>query len=164
MKTLLILRHAKSSWNNARLSDHQRPLNQRGRQDAPRMGRLLRTEELVPDLIISSTAERALATAEAVALSSGYEAEIRSTRLLYHAEPEAYLDAVRQTDDARECVMVVGHNPGVSELLERLTGDQEQMPTAALAQILLPIKSWRELNEATEGQLVNLWRPRELTI
>ncbi|MBK6712098.1 MAG: histidine phosphatase family protein [Chloroflexi bacterium] len=68
MKTLLVLRHAKSSWSNDFLSDHQRPLNDRGKQDAPRMGRLLRDEELTPDLIITSSAERALSTAELVAL------------------------------------------------------------------------------------------------
>ena len=77
MKTLLILRHAKSSWDNTWLSDHERPLNDRGRRDAPRMGRLLRDEELVPDLIITSSAERALSTAEAAALACDYDQEIK---------------------------------------------------------------------------------------
>ena len=162
MKTLLILRHAKSSWNNAQLTDYERPLNKRGKTDAPRMGRLLREQDLVPDLIISSSAERALTTAEAVALASGYEQEIQSTRSFYHADPEAYLDVLRQLDDSLERVMVVGHNPGMEELLEELTGVWEQMPTAALAQISLPINHWRELDGETTGELVNLWRPKEL--
>ena len=162
MKTLLILRHAKSSWNNAQLTDYERPLNKRGKQDAPRMGKLLRQEDLVPDLIITSSAERALATAEAVALASGYEEEIRATRSLYHADPAAYVDVLSQLDDSHERVMVVGHNPGMEELVEELTGAWEVLPTAALVQVSLPVTHWRELAEGVTGELVNLWRPKEL--
>ena len=162
MKTLLILRHAKSSWNNAQLTDYERPLNKRGKIDAPRMGKHLREQELVPDLIITSSAARAMTTAEAVAQASGYEQEIQSTRSFYHADPEAYLDVLRQLDDSLERVMVVGHNPGMEELLEGLTGVWEQLPTAALAQVSLSINHWRELDEETTGELVNLWLPKEL--
>lgn len=162
MKTLLILRHAKSSWDNAQLTDYERPLTSRGKQDAPLMGKLLREQDLVPDLIITSSAERALATAEAVALASGYEQEIHPTRSFYHADPEAYLDVLRQLDDSLERVMVVGHNPGMEELVEELTGSWEQMSTAALAQVSLPIDHWRELEDGTTGELVNVWRPKEL--
>lgn len=162
MKTLLILRHAKSSWGNAMLTDYERPLNKRGKIDAPRMGKLLREQDLVPDLIITSSAERALATAEAVALASGYEQEIQTTRSFYHADPEPYIEALQKLDDSCERVMVVGHNPGMEELVEALTGLWERMPTAALAQIALPINHWRELDEETTGELVNLWRPKEL--
>ncbi len=162
MKTLLILRHAKSSWDNALLTDYERPLNKRGKQEAPRMGQLLREQDLVPDLIITSSAERALATAEAVALASGYEQEIRATRSFYHADPDVYIDALRQLDDSLERVMFVGHNPGMEELLEELTGLWEQMSTAALAQISLPINHWREFEDGTNSELVNLWRPKEL--
>jgi phosphohistidine phosphatase len=92
MKTLLVLRHAKSSWKNANLADFDRPLNKRGKRDAPRMGELLRREGIVPDLIISSSAERALTTAEAVALACGYDLEIQTTRQLYHAWPDDYIE------------------------------------------------------------------------
>lgn len=162
MKTLLILRHAKSSWDNANLADHDRPLNERGKQDAPRMGRLLRDEELVPDVIITSSAERALATAEAVAVSSGYEAEITVTRRFYHADPEAYLETLRDLPDAYESALVIGHNPGLEALVEAVTGQSERMSTATLAHVRLPIIQWAELTEETEGELINLWRPREL--
>ncbi len=162
MKTLLILRHAKSSWNDPTLSDHDRPLNKRGKRDAPNMGRLIRTEGLVPGLILSSTAKRARRTAEAVAEYSGYEHEIRFTRDLYHADPEDYLYLLRNLSDEFDSVMVVGHNPGQQELLEILTGDVEHFPTAALAQVSLPIQSWGELDEYTEGTLEYLWRPREI--
>lgn len=162
MKTLLILRHAKSSWDNARLIDHDRPLNNRGKADAPRMGRLLRDEGLTPDLIISSSAKRALATAEAAALAADYEDELKVTRDFYHASPEDYLAVLRQLDDAYERVLIVGHNPGMEELVELLTGSWERLPTAALAQVQLPIAHWRELTEETEGNLIDLWRPKEL--
>lgn len=162
MKTLLILRHAKSSWSDGGLPDHDRPLNQRGNTDAPRMGRLLRREGLTPELIISSTAERAVATAELVAQASGYENEIRTTRSLYHAGPEAYLEQLRRLPDEYGRVMVVGHNPGIEELVEQLTSAAEMMPTAALAHVELPIEQWLALDETTEGRLIQLWLPRQL--
>ena len=90
MKSLLILRHAKSSWKHPELSDHNRPLSKRGKNDAPRMGNLLKKEKLIPDMIISSTAIRAHLTAEAVAKACGYKAEVTLNRSLYAAGPEAY--------------------------------------------------------------------------
>lgn len=162
MKTLLILRHAKSDWNNSRLSDYDRPLNGRGKQDAPRMGRLLRDEALVPDLIITSSAKRALSTAEAVATASGYEHEIKYTRRLYHAAPEQYIEILQEAGGDYERVMVVGHNPGIEYLVDLLTDVDERMPTAALAQVELPIAQWTDLDDEVVGKLVNVWRPKEL--
>ena len=162
MKTLLILRHAKSSWNNANLADHERPLNKRGKGDAPRMGKLVKDEELTPDLIISSSAERALTTAEQVALAGGYEEEIIVTRQLYHADPEDYLEVLREKAGLHERVMVVGHNPGMESLVEELTGSYEVMSTATLAQVVLPIESWADLTEGVTGELIGVWRPKEL--
>ena len=162
MKTLLILRHAKSSWKDASLSDHDRPLNKRGKRDAPRMGVLLQEEGLVPDLILSSTARRAKTTAQAAAEACGYEGELVLTRELYHAAPESYLMALQALPEAYQRVMVVGHNPGVEELLEDLTGAVERMPTAALAQVSLRISAWSELRLDASGGLVNLWLPRAL--
>ena len=163
MKTLLILRHGKSSWKNANLADHDRPLKARGKRDAPRMGRLLKNEGLTPHLIVSSTAERALATAELAALACDYEDEIETTRDFYHAPPEAYIERLQQLPDQIETVMVVGHNPGMEQLVTELTGEEERLPTAALAQVALPLYQWRTFSEATEGELVNLWRPKELS-
>lgn len=162
MKTLLILRHAKSSWKNPSLDDHDRPLNKRGKRDAPRMGKLLRKKDLVPDLIISSTARRARKTAKVVAKASHYDGEIRLTRSLYHAGPAEYLEVLRDLPDDYQRVMVVGHNPGMEELLELLTDIPEFMPTAALAQVALPIDRWAELDDTVPGELRKLWRPREL--
>lgn len=162
MKTLLILRHAKSSWSKPELADHDRPLNKRGKRDAPRIGSLLRREDLVPDLIISSTAARARSTAELASEACGYEGELRLERECYAAGPEAYLDALQSLPESYPCVMVVGHNPGLEELLELLTGEWQRLPTAALAQVRLRLDVWGELDEDTRGKLVNLWLPRQL--
>jgi phosphohistidine phosphatase len=126
------------------------------------MGRLLAREDLTPDLIISSSAKRALTTAELAASSAGYESEIQVTRQLYHAGPEDYIEALNGVSDGYDRVMVVGHNPGMEELVEQLSGHYQRMPTAALAYIELAIAVWADLDEEVNGRLVNLWRPKEL--
>ncbi len=162
MRMLLLLRHAKSSWKDETLSDHARPLNGRGKRDAPKMGRLLRAEQLVPDLVICSTARRARATTKLVVETSGYGEEVIFTPDLYHAASSTYLEVLQQVPDQHRRVMMVGHNPNLEYFLEDLTGDWERLPTAALAQVTLPIEHWRELDEEVEGTLVNLWVPRAL--
>lgn len=163
MRTLLILRHAKSSWSNANLTDRERPLNARGKRDAPRMGKLLRDEGLIPDLIITSSAERARATAELVAFNCQYEGQIAASSDLYHADPSRYIARLREVEEGRMRVMAVGHNPGLEELLELLTGEARRLPTAALAHVELPLVSWRKLSTASRGNLRRLWLPRELS-
>ena len=164
MKTLLILRHAKSSWKDVYLADHDRPLNKRGKRDAPRMGQFILEEGLLPDLIISSTAKRARKTVEGILEGSGYSTEVGFTRDFYHAYPESFIDILSELDDKYERVMVVGHNPGLEELLEVLTGNYERMPTAALAYVQLPIQVWGDLGEVSQGELIAVWRPKELNL
>lgn len=163
MKRLLILRHAKSSWSDASLGDWQRPLNERGLRDAPRVGELLRERSLVPDLIITSDAVRARATAQAVAKAAGYTRELVVEPSLYHAKPGdviAVLNAV--PDQAARSVMIVGHNPGLEELIEQLTGEFRALPTAALVQLALPIEQWTELDNAVGATVVDAWQPKGL--
>jgi len=162
-KTLLLLRHAKSSWKDSSLNDHDRPLNKRGRHDAPRMGRLLRDERLVPDRIVASTAMRAQATALAVIEASGYDGALLSSRRLYLAPPSVYVDLASELDDSIERVLMVGHNPGIETLLGELVGHPETMPTAALAALLLAIDHWRDFDRGTAATLLGFWRPRDLT-
>jgi len=162
MKTLLILRHAKSSWQQPELSDHDRPLNKRGLNDAPRMGKLLYDEDLLPDLILSSSAVRAKKTAELVIESSGYTGEFQVRRDLYAHNSEAYLMILSEMDNIYKSIMIVGHNPGLEELIYALTGEWHRMPTASLAKVALPIDDWGLLDDETDGVLVNLWRPKEL--
>ncbi len=162
MKLLSILRHAKSSWSDSSLPDHDRPLNKRGARDAPRMGDLIREKGLVPDVILGSTALRARDTALAVAAATGFPDEVCFMKSLYGAGPDAYLEALSALSDDFEHAMVVGHNPGLEELVARVVGAPHTMPTAALALVELPVESWKELDSLPQGSLRGLWRPREL--
>ena len=163
MKTLLVLRHAKSSRDDRTLDDHERPLNERGQRDAPRMGALLREYGLVPDLILSSDALRARQTAEAAAKAAHYAGEVRLDPRLYGASPADIVRVLRTVDETNaSTVMIVGHNPGLEELVARLTLERQDLPTAALAQIALPVDQWRDLTVSRRGSLVGLWRPKEL--
>lgn len=161
MKTLMILRHAKSSWKKPDLPDHERPLNKRGKKEAPKVGWYLKENDLVPDLILSSTARRATETAQAVADACGFDSEVDCYQDLYLSEPTIYLDILRCLPDDAKRVLVVGHNPDVEELLTMLTEANDHLTTAALAVVDLPISSWDELNEATDGRLQILWVPRQ---
>ncbi len=163
MKSLLILRHAKSSWKHPELTDHDRPLNKRGKRDAPRMGKILRSEHLIPEAIISSTAARAHVTAEAVAKASGYKGKIALNRSLYAAGPEAYLKVLHELSDHYKRVLVVGHNPGLEELLEMFTDETQLMPTCTLTHVKFSIDSWIELDYKTKGQLAGIWQSRDLS-
>jgi phosphohistidine phosphatase len=163
MKTLLVLRHAKSSWNHPELDDHERPLNERGRRDGPRMGELMRKYGLMPDILISSDAVRAQLTAGAVAEAARYAGEILLDPRLYMASPADILSLLRTVRENAETVMIIGHNPGLEELVERLTGERQDLPTAALAHIVLEIAHWRDLTLSTRGTLLGHWRPKELT-
>ncbi|MGC9356871.1 MAG: SixA phosphatase family protein [Anaerolineae bacterium] len=161
-KTLFILRHAKSSWADTSLADHDRPLKGRGQRDAPRMGAFMRKHDLLPDYILCSTAKRARQTIKLVIEVSQYEGHVKLTPHLYHAEPETIVEVLHNVPDDYERVMIVGHNPGLEMLVESLTDEWESLPTTALAQIALPIDRWEALSEDTEGTLVGLWTPREL--
>jgi phosphohistidine phosphatase len=161
MKTLLLLRHAKSSWKQPELNDHDRPLNKRGKREAPKVGQYIKNNDLLPDLILCSTARRARDTAQTVADESGYDGDIEQLADLYLSDTTCCLDVLRRLPDEVNRVLIVGHNPDLEALLTLLTDVSEHMSTAALAQIDLPITCWAELNEATDGRLQRLWTPRE---
>ncbi len=163
MKTLLVLRHAKSAWKDPRLEDHDRPLSTRGRRDAPRMGELIARLGIVPQQILSSTATRTRETIELVTGPSGFADDLQFDEALYLASAVDIVSVIRRSvARGADRIMVVGHNPGSEELVRRLTREEETMPTAALAQIELPIAVWDELRISTSGRLVALWRPKEL--
>ena len=163
MKTLLVLRHAKSSWKDPAVTDHDRPLNSRGKRDAPRIGKIIAAEEVQPEIILSSTAKRARRTAKAISGALGLSGkEVVLDSRLYLAEPAEIIDVVRNADSNAHCILVVGHNPGLEVLVIRLTGHAEPLPTAAVAAVSLPINSWRSLELSEMGQLQQVWRPRDL--
>jgi phosphohistidine phosphatase len=165
MKTLLILRHAKSSWKDLELQDHDRPLNKRRKQDALRMGKLLRREDIIPDLIVSSTAVRAKKTAELVANACKYKGKIAFDNLLYGTNSRRYLRTIEGLSDKYITVLLVGHNPTVEETIEILTNSPDIiMPTCALAQIILRIQKWSDLNNINneyKEKLLEVWKPKE---
>jgi phosphohistidine phosphatase len=162
VKRLLILRHAKSSWSDSSLDDWQRPLNDRGERDAPRVGDLIKRQSLVPDLIITSDAERARTTAQAVARRAGYAREMIFEPALYHAGPEDVISVINGVANDVNTVLIVGHNPGLENLVQQLTGEDVTLPTAALVHISLPIDRWSDLDGDTGGSIVDSWRPADL--
>lgn len=161
MKTLFLLRHAKSSWDNASLSDFERTLNARGREAAPRMGRYARELGITPDLVICSPAERAKETCELFSNAAGFDLAPRYDRRIYEASVSRLVDIISEVEDEVGTLLLIGHNPAFEELLERLTGERERMQTAALARLSLDVKSWKEIREGA-GRLESVVRPKEL--
>ena len=162
-RQLLILRHAKSSWAESHTDDWERPLNDRGRRDAPRVGELLRRLSLLPDLIITSDAVRAETTARLVAEAAGYTGKIVLSPSLYHATPDLMIEVLRAApDSAARAIMIVAHNPGLEELVARLTGEHVTLPTAALVDLAVAVNRWRDLDLSTAASLIDIWRPAEL--
>jgi phosphohistidine phosphatase len=163
MKTLLLLRHAKSSWKDTGQDDFDRPLNGRGLKAAPQMGKFLRKQKVQPDLVLSSPAERARQTTALVVEAAGLAAALRYDERIYEANVERLLEVVSQIEEGAQVVLLVGHNPGLEQLLEHLTGEQEALPTAALAQISLDIEKWSKVREHS-GRLERLVKPKELDL
>ncbi len=160
MKTLFILRHAKSSWDDATLADFDRPLNKRGSKTAPFMGELMKRNGLEPSVILTSPAARAKETAIAVKESAGLDAEIRLEHQIYEASPHSLRQIVSEIDDAHKSAMLVGHNPGMEGFIRYLTGKLEPMPTAALAVIELKIDEWNVVDDGC-GELQKVYRPKD---
>lgn len=160
MKTLFVLRHAKSSWDYPELSDFDRPLNKRGERAAPFMGEMMREKGLVPQLIVSSPAERAKTTAELVAEAGGFEPPILFDDRIYGAGANTLAYIISGFNDSIDVAMVVGHNPGLETLVHALSGESRQFPTAALAVIDLNIEVWSGI-EIGKGSLRALYLPRE---
>lgn len=162
MKTLFLLRHAKSSWKDAMLADFERPLNGRGLKAAPLIGRYLRRKKIRPDLILSSPAERARQTTALVMEAAKLSAELRYDERIYEASAGRLLEIISQIEESASTVLLVGHNPGMEELLAHLTGESQTMPTAALAEISLDIDKWSKARERS-GRLEWMVKPKELT-
>ncbi len=162
MKTLILMRHAKSSWKDPYLKDRDRPLNEIGKKEIPVMSELFVEQELLPEVILSSSAARARQTVEMLVEASGFQGEVQYLDSFYMAECQQYLDAIKALPNKLERVMIVGHNPGLEGLLQILSGQLKSLPTAAIAYISLPIQSWRDLGDGVAGELIGLWQPRDL--
>ncbi|MEZ5534531.1 MAG: histidine phosphatase family protein [Thiolinea sp.] len=161
MKKLILVRHAKSDWGDASLPDHNRPLNSRGLKAAPVMGQRLLEKQLIPDLIVSSTAYRAEATAKLIATELKCLDKIVTDTNIYEASVSTLLELIRNLDDAHEMIMLVGHNPGFTMLLNELQDQQfiANMPTCAVAVVAFDVDSWAD---ARTGILLDYDYPKKL--
>ena len=147
MKTLYIVRHAKSSWRFPELRDFDRPLNKRGKKNAPEMGKRLKARHILPDLLMTSPANRAITTAREIAEKIGYpEANIRENDGIYHSSETTLLEIIKKTDNSINELMLFGHNPGFTDLAN-LAGDQwiDNIPTCGIVAIEFDVNSWRSI-------------------
>ena len=170
MRRLMLLRHAKSDWSQPGARDHDRPLNARGRKAAPKVGAYMARHDLVPDLILASTATRVRETLDLVLGGLDAAPRIVSEPRIYEAEPDTLMQVIRAAPRAAERLLLVGHNPGLAELAALLvaTGKAEtrarlaaKFPTAALAVIDFTFDDWKKLREKS-GRLERFIVPRLL--
>ena len=161
MKTLFLLRHAKSSRKDESLPDFERPLNRRGKEASERIGRYVKSELIVPDLVLSSPAIRARETIGLVAKFAKWTTELRFDERIYGAGAIGLLEVVAQIENERKTALLVGHNPGMEELLVLLTGSIEQLPTGALAKVEIKTTKWSAAVDK-KAKLAWVVRPREL--
>ena len=161
MKTLLLLRHAKSSWKDQGVTDFERPLNDRGRKAAELVGKFILKQNVTIDLVISSPAVRARQTIELVLKAAKRSPELRFDQRVYEASPTQLIEITSQIEDDRKSVLLVGHNPGMEELLALLVGVEMHMPTASLAKVVLSSKKWDKIL-AEKGVLDSFVRAKEL--
>jgi len=155
------MRHAKSSWDDASLSDFERPLNSRGERAAPFMGKLMREKGFAPSVVTSSPAERAKQTARAVMGAADLTCELRFDDRIYEASPRTLLQVVSGIDDVHPSAMLVGHNPGIEGFIRLLTDRVEPMATASFAVIDLKIDVWNKTADGC-GSIRDILRPRDL--
>ncbi|MCB9249756.1 MAG: histidine phosphatase family protein [Ignavibacteriales bacterium] len=162
MKTLYLLRHAKSSWEDGNLSDFDRPLNERGLRDAPIMGEILKNKIEQPELIISSSAKRAITTAEIIANSFNYEInKIIKEEKIYHSVVSDLMRIIYETPNTIERLMLFGHNPTFTLVVNYLSDKYiDNLPTCGFVQINFDLKSWEEL-ESNTGKLILFEYPKK---
>lgn len=156
MKTLYLIRHAKSSWDNPSLSDFARPLNKRGKNDAPFMGAVLMSKNIVPDQIISSSANRAISTARAIAEKVNFNTnDIIEDEKIYHADIIELLKVINALNNEWNTVFLFGHNPGFTYLAEYLSGEHYgSIPTTGIAGFQFEIEDW---NAVSKNSGVNIF-------
>lgn len=163
MKTIVIMRHAKSSWDDTTLRDYDRPLNARGEADAPKMGKRIKGHGIIPDQIICSAAKRTRKTAKAVAIALDYpKADILKEKELYGAHDQRILDRIKMIPDSVETAIYIGHNPGITEIVNLLgNATIDNMPTAAIACYRFDVSHWADVRPNT-GRLQFLEIPSKI--
>lgn len=162
MKTLLLLRHGKSSWDDPELEDYDRPLTGRGQRGAKRIGRWLQKSGVHPNVVLCSTAVRARETWTIAAEELSHVPPVEWLGELYHCPVEGFVNVLRQLPDNVATVLVVGHNPGMEDLLARLCGERKKFPTATAAHLECEIDAWSEFDSDIPCTLKALVRPDDL--
>lgn len=149
VKTLYVIRHAKSSWDNPLLTDFDRPLNPRGLRDAPAMGKRLKEQHVMPDLMLTSPAKRALATCLILAEEMDYaQAKIRTDKKLYHADTAQIFRVVQALADQHHCVWMIGHNPGLTDFVNLLADAEiDNIPTTGVVACSIQVSSWSKVQQ-----------------
>jgi phosphohistidine phosphatase len=149
MKTLYIIRHAKSSWDDLAIDDFDRPLNDRGKRDAPRMGKRLKEKKVTPDLMITSPANRAFSTCTYMAEILKYPVQnIRREENLYHANSAQILRVIKALPDRNNIVFIFGHNPGLTDFVNEFRDDRsffDNIPTCGVAAFRCNVESWKDV-------------------
>ncbi len=161
MKTLLIMRHAKSSWKDQELPDHDRPLKKKGRKDIANMAKILKKKSLIPDLVLSSTAARSKETATLMVEKLSYKGKLELIKEFYMAEPETYIKFISEVPDEVDNLLIVGHNPGLEGLVMTLGDKITSLPTGSIAKMYLFIDKWCELTSETDGEINHVWIPED---
>lgn len=162
-KILLMLRHAKSSWKNKKLEDYDRPLNKRGKSEAIKMGKYLKEMAILPNLIITSSALRAIETTKYVCKHAGYENLIEVDSSLYGSDIDNYISVISAAFKTKDRVLIIGHNPALEELVSLITNKIMILPTCTLVQINLILKNQDSfsLHDIATSEIVNTWRPKD---
>ncbi len=161
-RTLVLMRHAKSDWGDEALSDHDRPLNPRGRRDAPRMAEWLSEIDLIPDLILSSSSERTRQTVELMTAQWQGQPAVSFCDALYLPTPDTMLKVAASDGCDAEVLMMVSHNPATAYLVSELADRAIEMPTAAIAVFEVMISDWSKLRRSTPANLTQFMRPKAL--
>jgi len=148
MKTLYLIRHAKSSWDSPALHDFERPLNNRGERDAPNMAKRLKEKNVLPDMMLSSPANRALTTCKVFANVLGFSSsKIITHQALYHASEESILEIIKTTPSFVKTLLVFGHNPGFTDFANELTNERiVNIPTTGVVACSVSIQSWNQID------------------
>lgn len=173
MKTIFLLRHAKSDWGNPMLKDHDRALNERGRDAAPKMAAYIKSKKYKPDIVLCSTARRTVETYDLVKEALG-DVPVKFEESLYLAEMRNLVERIKWLDDDLKSVLMIGHNPGLEQLANTLTRspkkeDEEKLhkrmrdkfATASFVVIKMPVEQWREVKSGI-GKLKDFMRPKDL--
>lgn len=162
MKTLLLMRHGKASWKDTKKDEDKiRPLTKKGEKDAYKMGDLLEENDILPQVILTSTALRTRETAAVFLDRCCGEVTFIALDALYMAEPQGIIEVLKTMSDQADKVMVIGHNPGLEGVLQHLTGEVESLPTASVAYLELPIESWSAVTLDTQVEKWEKWKPKD---